>query len=133
MRPVSAILDRFRRGAGVPAAVGDELVSELATVFATLDEAEEEADRIRAEARRRGEKRLARARADAERIEAGGRRRADAERNRAQVERRRAVEDELRSLVQAAEQEARRVEALAETRIPELVDAVVACVEEAPR
>jgi hypothetical protein len=130
---VSAILDRFRRGAGVPAAVGDELVSELASVFATLDEAEEEADRIRAEARRRGEERLARARVDAERIEAGGRRRADAERNRAQVERRRAVEDELRSLVQAAEEEARRVEANAETRIPELVDAVVACVEEAPR
>ena len=133
MRPVSAILDRFRRGAGVPAAVGDELVSELATVFAALDEAEEDADRIRAEARRRGEGSLARARAEAARIEADGRRRADAERERAQADRRRAVEEELRSLVQAADEEARRIEALAEERMPGLVDAVVACVEGAPR
>jgi vacuolar-type H+-ATPase subunit H len=130
---VSTILDRFRRGAGVPAAVGDELVSELAPVFAALDEAEAEAERIRATARRRGEERLAEARAQAARIEADASRRAREERERAETERRLAATAELRSLAAAAEEEATRVSAQAGERTRALVEAVLSCVEEAPR
>lgn len=133
VRPVRTILDRFRRGAGVPAVVGDELVAELAPVFAAIDEAEAEAERIRAAARRRVELRLAAARERTARLEAEASRRAQVERERTVASRRRDAEAEQRALLQAAADETARIREQSRQRIPALVDGVLACIQEAPR
>ena len=121
VRPVSTILDRFRRAAAVPAGVGDDLARELAPVFAALDEIESECDRVRADAVATAERRVA---ADS----AWSRQAAETARVEAEAERRRALEEEAPRLRREAEAEARRVRAQGETRLAELVDAVVACV-----
>ena len=132
MRPVSTILDRFRRGAGVPAAAGDDLAAELAPVFAALDDIEAEGERLREVAREDAEKRLAAAGEETARVLAVHRERAEIERARAAAERRQVTTDEVRSLLQAAETEAREIRQAGAERIPELVTVVLACLKEPP-
>jgi hypothetical protein len=129
VRPVTTILDRFRRAAAVPAAAGDELARELAPLFAALDAVEREGDKLRAQAERAAERRLAQARADAARIGARAQEDAEAERARAEAAARRAAADESGSLLAAAEAEATRIGEAAAARAPELVREVVACVK----
>ena len=128
VRPVSTILDRFRRAAAVPAGVGDDLARELAPVFAALDEIESECDRVRADAVATAERRVAETHAVAAADSAWSRQAAETARAEAEAERRRALEEEAPRLRREAEAEARRVRAQGETRLAELVDAVVACV-----
>jgi vacuolar-type H+-ATPase subunit H len=130
VRPVSTILDRFRRSVAAPPPAGDDLLRELGPLFAALDEVEEEGDRLRAEARAEAERRLDAARKEAARIAATYAERAEAERSRTADERRRAGEREARAVLEAADKEARLIRDAGSKRIPELVAAVVACVKE---
>lgn len=133
MRPVRTILDRFRRGAAVPADVGSGLAGELAPVFAALDSLEEEGERVREEARIRAARRLAAARDEAESRAAGHRERAEAEREEVARERRHAGVTEAHELRAAVEEEARRIAEVARVRTPGLVAEVVDCVKGGPR
>ncbi len=132
MRPVSTILDRFRRAAGVPAAPAEDLAAELRPVFAALDDLEAEAEQLREAAHARAEKRLASARDEAAATTAQYRERAETERGRAAAERRRATEEEIRLALQTAEAEARQIRERGAARVPAFVAAVLACVQEPP-
>ncbi|HXV57939.1 MAG TPA: hypothetical protein VD704_08725 [Gaiellaceae bacterium] len=128
MRPVNTILDRFRRAAAVPAAAGDELARELAPLFAALDGIEQKGEKLRVQAERAAERRLAGARADAARIEAAARKEAESERVRAEVAARRAAAAESEAVLARAEADAGRIREAGAARIPPLVAEVVACV-----
>ena len=130
MRGVGSWLERFRRPAGVPAAATEELDTELMPVFAALEEVEAEAARLREEARREADRRVAAASGEAAQRLADWRRRADAERARARDERRRALSAEARAVEVEARAEADLVLQAGRERIPELVAAVIACVTE---
>lgn len=131
MRPVSTILDRFRRAAAVPAAVGDELGHELAPLFLALDSIEEESERLRGAADEAAGRRLSEARAEAAGLAARARERAEAARSHAEAERRGAREVEARALLDAAEAEAQQIRERGAARSPVLVADVLACLKEA--
>lgn len=131
MRPVRVWLDRFRRP-GVPAAAGEELDAELLPVFATLDEIEEEAAAIRLEADAEAGRRLEAAAHEAERILTWWSRQAETERVRAEAGRREALASEARSIELQARAEADEVRKRGLERLPTLVAAVIACLEEEP-
>ena len=135
MRPVSSLLDRFRRSAAVPAvpaAVDEGLQAELAPVFAALEKVEDEARRLLEDTADEVERSLAAGAADAERILERWRRRAEEERARAEDNRRRAAGEQARALEAAAEVEAGNVRARGFERIPALVDEILACVTGGP-
>ena len=125
LRPVGSWLERFRRAAAVPAAVGDDLEAELMPVFAALAELEREAEGLRAAAVHDGERRRAAAAAEAERILVEARRNAAAERARAEEERRCAATSEAAAIEAAGRAEAERVAARGRERLPALVADVV--------
>jgi hypothetical protein len=125
---LSVLLDRFRRTAGVPAAVGDALEAELEPVFASLEEIEVEASRVREEATADATRRLDEAEAQSARIAAGGKELAERERAWLTAEVREASEQEARRLLAAARAEAERVRIHGQERVPELVNSVLACV-----
>ncbi len=127
------ILERFRRGAGVPSAAADDVAAELAPLFAALDEIEEEAERRREAARARGRAYLDDASEEAHGIVAAYRDRAEAVHRRAVERSRGAAEEQSRALVADAERHARDIQARGEERLPQLVAAVVACVREGAR
>jgi vacuolar-type H+-ATPase subunit H len=133
VRPVSTILDRFRRGAGVPSVAGDDLATELAPVFAALNELEAEGERLRQAAREEADRRLAAAAEEATQVLALHRDQAEIERARAAAERRQVTTDEAGSALEAAEAEAREIRRAGSERIPELVAAVLACLQEPSR
>jgi vacuolar-type H+-ATPase subunit H len=128
VRPVSTILDRFRRAAAVPAGVADDLTRELAPVFAALDSIESECERVLAEATEAAERRLAAVRAENAVVSARSREHAEAVRTETEAERRRVREQEAHALRAEAEAEAEAIRERGEGAIPELVAAVVACV-----
>ncbi|GEM_PF-5020621 len=132
MRPVAGWLERFRRPAGVPAGAGDELAAELRPVFAALDEVEEEARALRAEAEREVERRLEAGAAEAERLLARWRGRAEAERARAEAEEREAAAHRTLAIERAAQEEAERIRARGGERIPVLVRRILVCITEEP-
>ncbi|HTS72330.1 MAG TPA: hypothetical protein VMG74_01305 [Gaiellaceae bacterium] len=128
--PLGDLLDRFRRTAGVPAAAADDLRSELAPVFAALEEIDAAAAAVGARAAARARERLAQAHEQASSVEAGWHARADEARAHAGAERRRLAEEEARAIVAAAEREAARVRARGHERIGRLAGEVAACVRE---
>jgi flagellar biosynthesis/type III secretory pathway protein FliH len=128
IRPLSTLLDRFRRGVAVPAAVGDELAAELAPVFASLELFEAEAEEVRRAYARQAEARLAAGRERAARISAGRREAAEAERARAAEECWTRAREEASAVEAAGRAEADRIRERASERIPNLVAEVVACV-----
>ena len=130
MRPVSAWLQRFRQPAGVPAAVGDEVESELMPVFATLDEIEEEARALREKAEAEVARRLDAAAIEVERILARSDRQAEVERIRAETEHRHEITSKARSIEREAQAEAERVRERGLEQIPALVASLIACLEE---
>lgn len=129
VRPLSAFLDRFRRGVAVPAAVGDDLAAELAPVFASLERFEMEAQEVRRASAERAEEQLAEARERAALISAGWRETAETERTRAAQDRRRRSREEALSMEAEGRAEANRIRDGASMRIPDLVAEIVACVE----
>ena len=129
IRPLSALLDRFRRGVAVPAAVGDDLAAELAPVFASLERFEMEAQEVRRASVERAEERLAEGRERAALVSAGWRETAEAARTRAAQERQRRSREEALAIEAESRAEADRIRDEAALRIPELVAEIVACVE----
>lgn len=133
MRAGPGLLERFRRTAGVPAAVADEPASELVPLLAVLDEIEAEAARLVGDARAAAERTLAAADAEAERVLERARARADAERARTQAERTRAAEEAARTVEAAAQVEADELRERGLARVPAAVERVLATVlESAP-
>jgi vacuolar-type H+-ATPase subunit H len=130
--PIGSFLERFRGSPGVPAAVGEEAALELVPVFAALDDFEEEAAEIREHAEAMASNRLHRAVEDAEEIRAAARSRADSERDDALKAGLRAADAEASRIVAQAEVDARRIDDTGDTRVPALVDEVLARVLEAP-
>lgn len=128
MQRLSVLLDRFRRTAGVPAAVGDPLEAELEPVFASLEEIEVEARLVRESANAEAARQLDAADAESTRIAAGWRKLAERERERVTASVRSASEEEARQVLAEAREEADGVQARAQERMPELVHAVLACV-----
>lgn len=128
MQKLSVLLDRFRRTAGVPAAVGDELEAELAPVFSALEEIEADASRVHEDATADAARRLNEAETASSRIAAGWRELAERARARVTAQVRRAAEQEAREILAVSRREADRVRAHGRERMPELVDAVLACV-----
>jgi hypothetical protein len=131
--PLRSLLERFRRSAGMPAAVGGELRSELAPVFAALDEIEREVARVRARSEAAATARLKEADEAAERILAEARQLAAKER-----------EVELETVLQRTDAEAEAIVAQAaaaaevtrkrgDERLPVLVTEVLARVLQAER
>ena len=132
VRPLSALLDRFRRGVAVPAAVGDDLAAELAPVFASLERFELEAQEVQRASVERADERLAEARERAVQIAAGWREAAEAERAQAAEERRWLSRDEAHGIEAKGRAEADRVRRAASVRISDLVAEIVVCVERGP-
>jgi hypothetical protein len=128
-RPLSSLLDRFRRGVAVPAGVGDDLAMELAPVFASLEQFEEEAQAVQRRGTQEAESRLEQAREQAARISATWREEAEIERTRAAEQRRRRSRDEARAVEAEARAEAGRIRRQASARMPILVEEILACVE----
>ena len=128
MQRLSVLLDRFRRTAGVPATVGNPLEAELEPVFASLEEIEVEASRLREDARADAARKLDDAEVERARIAGGWRELAEDERRRVTAALRRSSEEEARQVLAAAREEANRIRAHGQERIPELTDVVLACV-----
>jgi vacuolar-type H+-ATPase subunit H len=128
--PLSALLDRFRRGVAVPAAVADDLSAELAPVFASLERFELEAQEIRRLSLERAEERAEVAHERAGEIYASWREEAKAASDRAAEEVRRRTRAEQREIEAVAGHEADRIRSVAATRVPGLVAEILACVEE---
>jgi hypothetical protein len=113
----------------VPAAVGDDLVAELAPVFASLEQFEREARELRRISAERAEKRLTEGRERAGEISASWRQAAEAERSRAAEERRRRSREAALAIEEEGRAEAERIRASASARTPALVAEIAACVE----
>jgi vacuolar-type H+-ATPase subunit H len=129
-RPLSALLDRFRRGVAVPAAVADDLSAELAPVFASLEQLELEAQEIRRLSIERAEDRVEEARERAGEIYASWREEAKAASDRAAEKMRRRTREEVLAIEAEARLEADRIRTVAAARIPGVVAEIVDCVEE---
>lgn len=129
VRPVSIILDRFRRAAAVPAAVGNDLARELAPVFVALDAIEAESEQVRRRAAETAERRIAAARSETAGVSSRAREQAEAVRAQAEEARHRSRDAETRALLAEAEAEAERIRGQGSARARELVAAVLACVQ----
>jgi hypothetical protein len=129
--PLRSLLERFRRSAGVPAAVGGELAAELAPVFAALDEIELEAARVRTRAEAAAAARLQEADEEAAGILAEARRVAALEREGELRSLLGTVDAETEAIVRTAEAEADTVRRAGAERLPGLVTEVLARVREA--
>ena len=127
MQPLSVLLDRFRRAA-VPAVVGGDVESELAPVFAALEEVQKEAEALRRRAETRAEERLELVRRETALLAAGWRDRADAERERLRADCRRRAPAETQAILAGARAEAERTAVRGRERIPDLLQVVLACV-----
>jgi flagellar biosynthesis/type III secretory pathway protein FliH len=128
-----AILDRFRGGAAVPAAVSDDLAVELAPLFLALDAVETETARIRTAAQRRAAAISDEAKAEIEQILSDAKQEAQSERAKAIEAGRRAAVAEASAIEACARQEAEQVKRIGRARIAPLVADVLRCIEAAPR
>jgi vacuolar-type H+-ATPase subunit H len=123
--PIGAFLERFRRTGGVPAAVGGELTSELAPVFAALDGLEHEVAVLRAAAEEAAARHAHEADEEAERIMAEARERAESELDDVREAGLRTAALEVAAIVEDAEREAKAILAAGEERMPVLIAEVL--------
>jgi len=131
--PIAGFLERFRRSAGVPAAVGGEAATELAPVFAALDEIEHEVAALRERSDAAAARRLHEADEEAQQIVAEARERAAAERDEALRAGLQAAEVEADAILLRAEADASAVRKTGEQRLPALVtEVLVRVLETAP-
>ena len=126
--PLGNLLERFRRSGGVPAAAGGDLASELAPVFAALDEIEREADGVRRAAEAEQGERAARLERELQEIADGARTEADRARDAAFEIARRAAEVDAASIGAEGARRAAAVREAGEERLPGLVEDVVASI-----
>jgi hypothetical protein len=141
MLDLERFLRRFRPfviapGMAAPATVPvdrtADIMAELARLLASIDEIEDECDRIEAEAEDRSREVAMSANLEAARLASDAQEMASTEHAAACAERRRFHEDAIRARRQIAEREARRIERTARDRIPDVVDEVRRCVLEPP-
>jgi hypothetical protein len=126
-RPLAVPLGRVGP-ATVPVDRTADHMAELADVFAAIDAIDDEAERVEDGARQRAHQAEASARAAETRLTSTARERAAAERAAAYVERRRLDEDAIRVQLEAATEEAHRIERASRARIPASIDNVMRCV-----
>lgn len=131
--PVGAFLERFRRSAGVPAAVGGDLSVELAPVFAELDKIDRDVAQLRERSEEAAARRLREAADEAQRIVDEGRERSASERNEALRTGLQAAEAEVAEVTRRAEARAEAIRRDGEQRLPQLVAQVLARTLEAGR
>jgi len=125
-----AFLDRFRRPAGVPAQVTDDVATELVPLFMALDGLEREAEAIRQEAARADARSRDAVTAEVEALVGSASETAERDRVRIAEEGLRAAEAEAAGIRRRAEEEAERIRAGGHDRISGLVSDVLGCVEE---
>jgi hypothetical protein len=130
-RPLRTLLERFRRSAGVPAGVGEELSAELAPVFAVLDQIESEVELMRARSEASASARLQETDEEVETVLAEGQRVAAEARNAELRSALRRTESEADVIARQAEAEAEDTRRLGDERAPALVEAVLDRVREA--
>jgi flagellar biosynthesis/type III secretory pathway protein FliH len=128
LQSVATILDRFRRTAGVPAVVAEDIAAELAPVFAVLEQLEAEAQEILERAAGEAGQTLADAESRCQQICADWHERAQTEYERAEAKRVRASRAEIQALATEAEKQVRLLRQRGERQMEELVEEVVACV-----
>jgi hypothetical protein len=126
-RPLAVPLGRAGP-ATVPVDRTADHMAELADVFAAIDAIDDEAERVEDGARQRAHQAEASARTAETRLTSTARERAAAERAAAYVERRRLDEDAIRVQLEAATEEAHRIERASRARIPASIDNVLRCV-----
>lgn len=131
-RRVSAPPGRAAEALGVPAS-GDELGGELEPVLTRLDNVDAEASELERQARERADRAREDAVREAAAIVAEARVTADAQRARAAAELRLDAERGAAATSAEAAREVRRIEALREERVAELVGEVVECVRRSGR
>ena len=129
--PIGGFLERFRRTGGVPASVGGEALTELAPVFAALDEIEREVAELRGRARDAAARHAREAEEEAEMLMAEARNRAEAEREDAYLAGLRAADADAARIVQAGQRAAQAIEREGRERLPGLVAVVLERVFEA--
>lgn len=129
--PIGGFLERFRRTGGVPAAVGDEVLTELAPVFAALDEIERQVAELRERARETGARHAREAEEEVEMLIAEARSRAESEREDAYLTGVREADVEATRIVEAAQRDADAIIGDGRERMQRLVDAALARVLEA--
>ena len=134
-------LRRFRPLAAPPGLAGPstipadrtaDLLAELAALLSAIDRIEDEVARLEATARSEADERLASGRAEAARLTTQASERAPQERAATYAERHRAGESEVRHELEGAEREARRIRRVASARTPEMIEAVLHRLLEAP-
>jgi len=131
-RFLRSFLDRFRRVAGVPAAVTDDIAAELAPLFAALGDLEQEAAGIERSAAEGAATRAHGATEEIQQITSDAEGQAEAERADAIKAGRRAAEAEAAKIIRVAEIEAERIRSEGRQRLPALVAEVLECVQEGP-
>ena len=129
--PIAGFLERFRRSAGVPAAVGGDASAELAPVFVALDEIDREIAALRERSNAAAARRLWEADEEAQQIVAAGRERAEAERDDALATGLQAADAEAEAILRHARTDAAAVRRTGEERLPALVAEVLTRVLEA--
>lgn len=123
--PIAGFLERFRRSAGVPAAVGGEAATELAPVFAVLDEIEQEVAALRERSEAAAARRLHDADEEAQQIVTEGREHAAAERDEALRAGLQAADVEADAILRRAGVDAAAIRKTGEERVPALVAEVL--------
>ena len=131
-RFLRSFLDRFRRVAGVPAAVTDDIAAELAPLFAALDDLETEAAEIERSAAEGAATRAHGATEEIQQILSDAAGQAEAERADGIKAGRRAAEAEAAKIIRAGEIEADRIRHEGRQRLPALVAEVLECVKAGP-
>jgi len=129
--PISGFLERFRRSGGVPAAVGGELSSELAPVFAALDGLEREVAELRRRRETATARRTQQTDEEVERILAEARGRAESEQDDAFQAGVHVAVDEAARIGADAEREAEGIVERGRERVPALVAEILEHVLEA--
>jgi len=137
MLNLKELLRRFRPlvvapGRAGPAAIPvdrtADLMAELADVFAVIDAIDDEAERVEDDARQRVDQVEAVARLGATQLISSARETAAAERATAYAERRELHEDAIHLQLDAATEEAHRIERASLERTPACIDHVLRCV-----
>jgi hypothetical protein len=114
--------------ATVPVDRTADLMAELADVFAAIDAIDHEAEWVEDDARQRAGQAEVAARLGATQLTSGARERAAAERASAYAERRELHEDAIHLQLEAATEEAHRIERASRERTPACIDHVLRCV-----
>ena len=137
MLNLQELLRRFRPLVVAPGRAGPatvpidrtaDLMAELVDVFAAIDAIDDEAERIEDDARQRAEQAELAARLHAGQLTSSAQERAASERAAAYAQRRNQHEDVIRLQLEAATEEAHRIEQASRERTPACIDRVLHCV-----